>query len=174
MVKDHLDSERGNTLLPHGLLFPINRHDNTYHGLCYTSRGALVGTRNSSMRSTMKDRSDDPSHHERTLLPCSCISLPGEYECNPHVTVSGEISRTAVFTIGLQHCIADLVKQCQVSVSVTFEHSPSVTPTSHELAKQWRNDTACRNSFPDLSTRHVLRVTRSYLLLCAAKITVFV
>ena len=25
------------------------RQDNTYHGLCYTSRGALAGTRNSSM-----------------------------------------------------------------------------------------------------------------------------
>ena len=24
MVKDHLDSERGNPLLPHGLLFPIS------------------------------------------------------------------------------------------------------------------------------------------------------
>ena len=23
--------------------------DNAYHGLCYTSRGAMVGTRNSSM-----------------------------------------------------------------------------------------------------------------------------
>ena len=26
-----------------------NRQDSTYHGLCYTSRGALAGTRNSSM-----------------------------------------------------------------------------------------------------------------------------
>ena len=26
-----------------------NRQDTTYHGLCYTSRGALAGTRNSSM-----------------------------------------------------------------------------------------------------------------------------
>ena len=26
-----------------------HRPDNTYHGLCYTSRGALAGTRNSSM-----------------------------------------------------------------------------------------------------------------------------
>ena len=90
MVKDHSDSERGNTLPPHGLLFPINwetvftclypftvqtrplagtasgmasdsvrsrafrlaarvllyasshRQDDTYHGLCYTSRGALA------------------------------------------------------------------------------------------------------------------------------------
>ena len=46
MVKDHSDNERGNPLPPHGLLFPISRQDNTYHGLCYTSRGALAGTRN--------------------------------------------------------------------------------------------------------------------------------
>ena len=58
MVKDHSDSEKGNPLLPHRLLFPINSkgsfictipQDSTYHGLCYTSRGALAGTRNSSM-----------------------------------------------------------------------------------------------------------------------------
>ena len=58
MVTDHSDSERGNPLLPHGLLFPVSskgslyasshRH-NTYHSLCYTSHGALAGTRNSSM-----------------------------------------------------------------------------------------------------------------------------
>ena len=56
MVKDHSDSEKGNLLLPHRLLFPISskvllyapfhRQDRTYHGLCYTSFGAL---RNSSM-----------------------------------------------------------------------------------------------------------------------------
>ena len=33
---------------------------------CYTSSGALAGTRN-SLWSTVRDRSDDPSHHERTL-----------------------------------------------------------------------------------------------------------
>ena len=48
MVKDHSDSERGNQLPPHGLLFP-HRQDNTYRGICYTSCGALVGTRYSSM-----------------------------------------------------------------------------------------------------------------------------
>ena len=31
------------------LYAPSHRQDNTYHGLCYTSRGALGGTRNSSM-----------------------------------------------------------------------------------------------------------------------------
>ena len=59
MVKDHSDSERGNLLPPHGLLFPIsNKHSFictipqtgfTYNGVCYTSRGKLAGTRNSSM-----------------------------------------------------------------------------------------------------------------------------
>ena len=57
MVDDHSDSERGNPMmLLHVLLFPrVNlyapsqRKDSTYHGLCYTSRRALAGTRNSSM-----------------------------------------------------------------------------------------------------------------------------
>ena len=31
------------------LYAPSHRQDSTYHGLCYTSRGALVGTRNGSM-----------------------------------------------------------------------------------------------------------------------------
>ena len=31
------------------LYAPSHRQDNTYHGLCYTSCGALVGMRNSSM-----------------------------------------------------------------------------------------------------------------------------
>ena len=31
------------------LCAPSHRQDSTYHGLCYTSRGALAGTRNNSM-----------------------------------------------------------------------------------------------------------------------------
>ena len=31
------------------LYAPFHRQDSTYHGLCYTSRGALAGTRNSLM-----------------------------------------------------------------------------------------------------------------------------
>ena len=48
MASDHSDSEKGNPLPPHRLLFPISskgvlyasshRQDNTYHSLCYTSR----------------------------------------------------------------------------------------------------------------------------------------
>ena len=35
-----------------------HRQDSTYHGLCYTSRGALAGTRNSSIQSKTKIVSD--------------------------------------------------------------------------------------------------------------------
>ena len=32
---------------------PSHRQDNTYHGLCYTSRGALAGMRNTQRRTTL-------------------------------------------------------------------------------------------------------------------------
>ena len=61
MVNDHSDSEKGNPLHHIGYSFrltasvilyaPSHRQDSTYHGLCHTSRGALAGTRNSSMGS---------------------------------------------------------------------------------------------------------------------------
>ena len=76
MVKDHSDSERGNSLPLHRILFPISskvfilytssqRQNNTYHGLCYTSRGALAGKRNSSIG---PPRRIDPTTHRK---PCS-------------------------------------------------------------------------------------------------------
>ena len=59
MVKDHLDSERGKRCRHIGYSFwltvrvilyaPSHRQDSTYCALCYTSRGALAGTRYSSM-----------------------------------------------------------------------------------------------------------------------------
>ena len=59
MVKDHSDSEKGNLLRHIGYSFqlaarvllyaPSHIQDSTYHSLCYTSRGELAGTRNSSM-----------------------------------------------------------------------------------------------------------------------------
>ena len=56
LVKDHSDNARGNSLLftvnKDILYAPSYRHDNTYHGFCQTSCGALAGTRNSSMSSS--------------------------------------------------------------------------------------------------------------------------
>ena len=75
MVKDHSDSLKETRcrhinysyrLTARVLLYaPSHRQDNTYHGLCYTSRGALAGTRNSSM---------GPPHEgsiRRPIAPCA-------------------------------------------------------------------------------------------------------
>ena len=53
------------------LYAPSHRQDNTYHGLCYTSRGALAGMRNSSMdHFTMLD--DNP------IMVVICKYITGE------------------------------------------------------------------------------------------------
>ena len=85
MVKDHSDSERENPLPPHGLLFPINNKGSFIFAIPQT--GYHIPTTAFVVEHwleqeiaqwvhPMKDRSDDPSHYERTLLPRSYISLP--------------------------------------------------------------------------------------------------
>ena len=49
------------------LYAPSHRQDSTYHGLCYTSRGAQAGTRNTSMGPPW--RIDPTTHH--TISECS-------------------------------------------------------------------------------------------------------
>ena len=87
MVMDHSDSEKGNPLPQHRLLFPINSNgsfictiptDRIAHTTAFVTpvvehwlEGEIA-----QWVHPMKDRSDDPSHHERTLLPRSYISLP--------------------------------------------------------------------------------------------------
>ena len=87
MVKDHSDSEKGNLLPPHRLLFPINIKGLFYmhhptDRIAHTTAFVTPVVEHWLEREIaqwvhhMKDRSEDPSHHERTLLPWSYISLP--------------------------------------------------------------------------------------------------
>ena len=93
MVKDHYDSEKGNPLPPHRLLLLIN------------SKGSFICTIPDRITHTtafvtpvvehclereigqwvhpMKDRSDDPSHHERTLYLWAMSRSPSEIERCP-------------------------------------------------------------------------------------------
>ena len=79
MVKGQSDSEKGNLLSPHGLIIPISSNGYFIYDIPQTGlhipqallhqyRGALAGTRNSSMGPL--------SHHDRTLLPRTYISPP--------------------------------------------------------------------------------------------------
>ena len=45
---------------------PSHRQDNTYHSLCYTSRGALAGTINSSMDPKTHHTMSESSYHGAT------------------------------------------------------------------------------------------------------------
>ena len=78
MVKDHSDSERGNPLPPHGLLFPISSKgffymhhptDRITHTTAFVTPVVerWLEREIAQWVHTMKDRSDDPSHHEQTL-----------------------------------------------------------------------------------------------------------
>ena len=79
MVKDHSDSEKGNPLLPHRLLFPNKQQGFFYmhhptDRITHTTAFVTPVVEHWLERELaqwvhpMKDRSDDPSHHERTLL----------------------------------------------------------------------------------------------------------
>ena len=57
------------------LYAPSHRRDNTYHGLCYTSRGALAGTRNSSMGPPHKGSIRRPTAPRANVLPLSYVQL---------------------------------------------------------------------------------------------------
>ena len=58
------------------LYAPSLRQDNTYHSLCYTSRGALAGTRNSSMGPPHEGSIRRPIAPWSNALPLSYVPLP--------------------------------------------------------------------------------------------------
>ena len=77
MVKDHSDSEKGNPLPPHRLLLSINRKGSYIctipHRITHTTAFVTPVVEHWLEREIaqwvhpMKDRSDDPPHHEQTL-----------------------------------------------------------------------------------------------------------
>ena len=87
MVKDHSDSEKGNPLLPHRLLLSINSNGSFFmhhptdmiaHTMAFVTPVVehWLEREIAQWVHPVKDRSDEPSHLERTLLPRRYISLP--------------------------------------------------------------------------------------------------
>ena len=54
---------------------PSHRQDNTYHSLCYTSHGALAGTRNNSMGPPHEGSIPRPTASWANALPLSYVPL---------------------------------------------------------------------------------------------------
>ena len=67
------------------LYAPSHRQDNTYHGLCYTSRGALAGMRNSSMGPPHEGSIRRPIAPRANALPLSYVPLPWWLEAIPNI-----------------------------------------------------------------------------------------
>ena len=68
------------------LYAPSHRQDNTYHGLCYTSRGALAGTRNSSMGPSHEGLIRRPIAPWAKALPLSYVPLLNHCNANTSYT----------------------------------------------------------------------------------------
>ena len=78
MVKDHSDSEKGNPLPPLFHFFYMHHPtDKIAHTTAFVTPVVehWLEREIAQWVHPMKDRSDNPSHHERTLLPRSYISL---------------------------------------------------------------------------------------------------
>ena len=61
------------------LYAPSHRQDNTCHGLCYSSRGALAGTRNSSVGPPHEGSIRRPTTPCANALPMSYVPLLSYY-----------------------------------------------------------------------------------------------
>ena len=77
------------------LYAPSHRQDNTYHGLCYTSRGALAGTRNSSMGPPYEGSIRRPIAPWANVLPLSYISLLHLWE---YINMDKALERIYIYT----------------------------------------------------------------------------
>ena len=85
------------------LYAPSHRQDNTHHGLCYTSRGALAGTKNSSMCSPHEWSIRRPIAPWANALPLSYVPLLCQTKSDHHhFMAQGILSRrTSVVRAGL-------------------------------------------------------------------------
>ena len=103
------------------LYAPSHRQDNTYHGLCYTSRGALAGTRNSSM---------GPPHEGSIRRPIApwAMALPLSYVPLSYNVIQFHIAYCSSFTF------LDEVRACDLSVSII-----QVRPTLQLNLPRWHS-----------------------------------
>ena len=139
MVKDHSDSERGMgysfRLAARVVLYaPSHRQDNTYHGLCYTSGGALAGTKNMGppwrINPTTHRITSERSYHWATSRSqwnrkWLCTDVDGVYEKLVQCGVSG---------------LAPVAGMCEDERSCSINEDiglASAFTIAHEIGHKW-------------------------------------
>ena len=116
---------------------PSHRQDNTYHGLCYTSRGALAGTRNSSMGPPWRI---DPTTH-RTMSGRSHHGATSRSRCR-------EIPRPALICvshISKNLWILNIFSSFDTVIHIAFEHIP-VCAQNNNNNRNDNNNNSCSSS----------------------------
>ena len=115
MVKDHSDSEKGNPLPPHKLLLSINSKgsfnmhhpaDRITHTTAFVTpiRGALAGTRNSSMGSPHEESIAHKSRERRLWCVLSCL-WDGAYK--RFLAVNQRVAHVVTAVGFLSHYLSD-------------------------------------------------------------------
>ena len=84
------------------LYAPSHRQDNTYHSLCYTSQGALTGTRNNSMGPPHEGLIRRPITPWANALPLSYVPLPIFYKLSCPLEDTGSLQATYYWNILLK------------------------------------------------------------------------
>ena len=134
------------------LYAPSHRQDNTYHGLCYTSRGALAGTRNSSMGPPHEGSIWRPIAPWVNALPLSYVPLLGSSmrSLNGNGVIStsvstGHISFTAVLPCTMwrsPHSLQSCPVRCDEAViycSLALYDVTKPSFTAVLLCTMWRS-----------------------------------
>ena len=109
------------------LYAPSHRQDSTHHGLCYTSRGALAGTRYSSMGPPWRI---DPTTH-RTMSERSYHGATSR-SCTDSVICLGSVTLYHVHHLLYQYWLVRSMgtlydSNLKVSMSITIEAFSSNT-----------------------------------------------
>ena len=105
------------------LYAPSHRQDNTYHSLCYTSFGALAGTRNSSMGPPW--RIDLTIH--RTISKCS-------YHGTTSCSLSYWVKHPKLLKRHHKHIIIDFTN------ILNYFHVFVISRLSNFLRNSWKHD----------------------------------
>ena len=102
-----------------------HREDSTYHGLCYISRGAMVGTRNSS---TSPPWGIDPMTHH-TMSRCSTVKL----HLTPYTHTHTPQAHTHTYTTSTHTHIHKHTQTCTRSHTNRhlLTHTHTHTPQAH-------------------------------------------
>ena len=165
------------------LYAPSHRQDNTYHSLCYTCRGTLAGTRNSSMgplwgidtttHRTMSERSyHGATSHSLARTRNSSMCLPWGIDLMTHHTksrhsyhgsTSHSLARTRNSSMGPPWGI-DLTTHCTLTIELHL--TPLAGTKNTSMCLPWRIDlmthhTKSRHSYHWATSHSLARMRNS-------------